>query len=67
MYYFQFKTKGGSQVKQYCDLLTKEDCRRQTGSFVACNKVNDKNDNFFFDNDKNNILLLVILFLWFHF
>lgn len=35
----KFKTKGGSQVKQYCDLLTKEDCRRQTGSFVACNKV----------------------------
>ncbi|CAL5215182.1 unnamed protein product [Lathyrus oleraceus] len=35
----KFKTKGGSQVRQYCDLLTKEDCRRQTGSFVACDKV----------------------------
>ncbi|KAK2439478.1 mRNA (2'-O-methyladenosine-N(6)-)-methyltransferase [Trifolium repens] len=35
----KFRTRGGSQVKQYCDLLTKDDCRRQTGSFVACDKV----------------------------
>ncbi|XP_027924489.1 N6-adenosine-methyltransferase MT-A70-like [Vigna unguiculata] len=35
----KFKTKGGSQVRQYCDLLTKEDCRRQSGSFIACDKV----------------------------
>jgi hypothetical protein len=35
----QFKTKGGSQLKEYCTNLTKEDCRRQTGSFVACDKV----------------------------
>ncbi|XP_057743504.1 N6-adenosine-methyltransferase MT-A70-like [Arachis stenosperma] len=35
----KFKTKGGSQVRQYCDLLTKEDCRRQSGSFIACEKV----------------------------
>ncbi|OEL25388.1 putative N6-adenosine-methyltransferase MT-A70-like, partial [Dichanthelium oligosanthes] len=31
----KFKTKGGSQLKEYCTNLTKEDCRRQTGSFVA--------------------------------
>ncbi|KAF8768645.1 hypothetical protein HU200_007197 [Digitaria exilis] len=35
----KFKTKGGSQLKEYCTNLTKEDCRRQTGSFVACEKV----------------------------
>ncbi|RCV07732.1 hypothetical protein SEVIR_1G273800v4 [Setaria viridis] len=35
----KFKTKGGSQLKEYCTNLTKEDCRRQTGSFVACDKV----------------------------
>ncbi|XP_062222478.1 probable N6-adenosine-methyltransferase MT-A70-like [Phragmites australis] len=35
----KFKTKGGSQLKEYCTNLTKEDCRRQTGSFVACGKV----------------------------
>jgi hypothetical protein len=35
----QFKTKGGSELKEYCTNLTKEDCRRQTGSFVACDKV----------------------------
>ncbi|KAL2336021.1 hypothetical protein Fmac_010467 [Flemingia macrophylla] len=35
----KFKTKGGSQVRQYCDLLTKEDCRRQSGSFIACDKT----------------------------
>ncbi|KAG5009160.1 hypothetical protein JHK87_017675 [Glycine soja] len=35
----KFKTKGGSQVRQYCDLLTKEDCRRQSGSFIACEKT----------------------------
>ncbi|PON92824.1 MT-A70-like [Trema orientale] len=35
----KFKTKGGSQLKEYCSSLTKEDCRRQTGSFVACEKV----------------------------
>ncbi|TVU27966.1 hypothetical protein EJB05_19472, partial [Eragrostis curvula] len=34
-----FKTKGGSQLKEYCTNLTKEDCRRQTGSFMACDKV----------------------------
>lgn len=37
--FFQFKTKGGSQLKEYCTNLTKEDCRVQTGSFVACDKV----------------------------
>jgi mRNA (2'-O-methyladenosine-N6-)-methyltransferase len=37
--FMQFKTKGGSQLKEYCTNLTKEDCRRQSGSFVACDKV----------------------------
>ncbi|KAL8552885.1 hypothetical protein ACS0TY_001533 [Phlomoides rotata] len=35
----KFKSKGGSQVKEYCSALTKEDCRRQCGSFMACEKV----------------------------
>ncbi|KAF9616442.1 hypothetical protein IFM89_029696 [Coptis chinensis] len=35
----KFKSKGGSQVKEYCTALTKEDCRRQSGSYVACVKV----------------------------
>lgn len=35
----KFKSKGGSQVKEYCSALTKEDCRRQSGSFFACEKV----------------------------
>lgn len=35
----RFKSKGGSQVKEYCSALTKEDCRRQTGSYSACEKV----------------------------
>ncbi|KAL1548053.1 mRNA (2'-O-methyladenosine-N(6)-)-methyltransferase [Salvia divinorum] len=35
----KFKSKGGSQVKEYCSALTKEDCRRQTVSFIACEKV----------------------------
>ncbi|KAJ6820226.1 putative N6-adenosine-methyltransferase MT-A70-like [Iris pallida] len=35
----KFKTKGGSQLKEYCTNLTKEDCRRQTGSYIACEKV----------------------------
>ncbi|CAN0910178.1 N6-adenosine-methyltransferase MT-A70-like [Linum grandiflorum] len=35
----KFKTKGGSQLKEYCSALTKEDCRRQSGSFMACEKV----------------------------
>ncbi|KAJ7952198.1 N6-adenosine-methyltransferase MT-A70-like [Quillaja saponaria] len=35
----KFKTKGGSQLKVYCSSLTKEDCRRQSGSFIACEKV----------------------------
>lgn len=35
----KFKTKGGSQLKEYCSALTKEDCRRQCGSFIACEKV----------------------------
>ncbi|XP_038982532.1 probable N6-adenosine-methyltransferase MT-A70-like [Phoenix dactylifera] len=35
----KFKTKGGSQLKEYCTHLTKEDCRRQTSSFIACEKV----------------------------
>ncbi|CAA0843237.1 N6-adenosine-methyltransferase MT-A70-like [Striga hermonthica] len=35
----KFKSKGGSQVKEYCSSLTKEDCRRQSGSFIACDKV----------------------------
>ncbi|KAJ0431342.1 putative mRNA (2'-O-methyladenosine-N(6)-)-methyltransferase [Helianthus annuus] len=35
----KFKSKGGSQVKEYCTALTKEDCRRQTGSFISCEKV----------------------------
>ncbi|KAI0499836.1 hypothetical protein KFK09_018044 [Dendrobium nobile] len=35
----KFKTKGGSQLKEYCTHLTKEDCRRQSGSFIACVKV----------------------------
>ncbi|KAA0052976.1 N6-adenosine-methyltransferase MT-A70-like [Cucumis melo var. makuwa] len=35
----KFKTKGGSQLKEYCSSLTKEDCRRQSGSFIACEKV----------------------------
>lgn len=36
---FQFKTIGGPNLKEYCTSLTKEDCRRQTGSFMACEKV----------------------------
>lgn len=39
---FQFKTKGGSQLKEYCTALTKEDCRRQSGSFIACEKVGEE-------------------------
>ncbi|XP_030511459.1 N6-adenosine-methyltransferase MT-A70-like [Rhodamnia argentea] len=35
----KFKTKGGSQLKEYCLSLTKEDCRRQSRSFIACEKV----------------------------
>uniref|UniRef100_A0A7N0UMN4 N6-adenosine-methyltransferase MT-A70-like n=1 Tax=Kalanchoe fedtschenkoi TaxID=63787 RepID=A0A7N0UMN4_KALFE len=35
----KFKTKGGSQLKEYCTALTKEDCRRQNGSYIACEKV----------------------------
>ncbi|KAF5205627.1 N6-adenosine-methyltransferase catalytic subunit [Thalictrum thalictroides] len=35
----KFKSKGGSQVKEYCTAVTKEDCRRQSGSYVACGKV----------------------------
>ncbi|KAK4730174.1 hypothetical protein R3W88_023162 [Solanum pinnatisectum] len=35
----KFKSKGGSQVKEYCSALTKEDCRRQAGSYIACDKV----------------------------
>nr|GFA36640.1 N6-adenosine-methyltransferase MT-A70-like [Tanacetum cinerariifolium] len=35
----KFKSKGGSQVKEYCTSLTKEDCRRQSGSFISCEKV----------------------------
>ncbi|GAU31451.1 hypothetical protein TSUD_72320 [Trifolium subterraneum] len=35
----KFKSRGGFKLKEYCDLLTKEDCRRQTGSFVACDKT----------------------------
>ncbi|KAL6556237.1 hypothetical protein OROGR_005525 [Orobanche gracilis] len=35
----RFKSKDGSQVKEYCSAVTKEDCRRQTGSFIACDKV----------------------------
>ncbi|XP_076900875.1 putative N(6)-adenosine-methyltransferase MT-A70-like [Bidens hawaiensis] len=35
----KFKSKGGSQVKEYCTSLTKEDCRRLSGSFISCEKV----------------------------
>ncbi|CAN6713322.1 unnamed protein product [Malus baccata var. baccata] len=35
----KFKTKGGSQLKEYCSSLTKEDCRRQSNSILACEKV----------------------------
>ncbi|KAI4299731.1 hypothetical protein L6164_033162 [Bauhinia variegata] len=35
----KFKTKGPTQLKVYCSALTKEDCRRQSGSFIACDKV----------------------------
>ncbi|KAL2649644.1 hypothetical protein R1flu_017772 [Riccia fluitans] len=35
----KFKTKGGSALKEYCPALTKEDCRRHRGSFMACEKV----------------------------
>ncbi|KAI9175070.1 hypothetical protein LWI28_026908 [Acer negundo] len=35
----KFKSKGGSQVKEYCSSLTKEDCRLKSGSFTACEKV----------------------------
>ncbi|KAJ6833192.1 putative N6-adenosine-methyltransferase MT-A70-like [Iris pallida] len=35
----KFKSKGGSQLKEYCTKLTKEDCRHQTGSYIACDKV----------------------------
>ncbi|XP_058104888.1 probable N6-adenosine-methyltransferase MT-A70-like [Magnolia sinica] len=35
----KFKTKGGSQLKEYCLNLTKEDCRRQSVLYTACDKV----------------------------
>ena len=35
-------------MRQYCDLLTKEDCRRQSGSFIACEKVSDKDSIILF-------------------
>ncbi|KAB1215527.1 N6-adenosine-methyltransferase MT-A70-like [Morella rubra] len=35
----KFKTIGGPNLKEYCTSLTKEDCRRQSGSFMACEKV----------------------------
>lgn len=35
----KFKSKGGPNVKYYCSALTKEDCRRQSGSFTPCEKV----------------------------
>ncbi|KAF5460506.1 hypothetical protein F2P56_020370 [Juglans regia] len=35
----KFKTIGGPNLKEYCSSLTKEDCRRQSGSFMACEKV----------------------------
>ncbi|XP_073132905.1 N(6)-adenosine-methyltransferase MT-A70-like [Henckelia pumila] len=35
----KFKSKGGSQVKEYCSALTKEDCRHQSVLYVACEKV----------------------------
>ncbi|KAI5064020.1 hypothetical protein GOP47_0020690 [Adiantum capillus-veneris] len=35
----KFKTKGGSVLKEYCPNLTKEDCRRQRNSYIACDKV----------------------------
>ncbi|XVF12898.1 hypothetical protein REPUB_Repub08aG0159500 [Reevesia pubescens] len=38
----KFKSKGGSQVREYCSALTKEDCRRQSGTFLACKKVHFK-------------------------
>ncbi|KAF7114749.1 hypothetical protein RHSIM_RhsimUnG0077100 [Rhododendron simsii] len=41
-YHASFKTKGGSQLKEYCTALTKEDCRRQSGSFIACEKVGEE-------------------------
>ncbi|KAI6701950.1 hypothetical protein NL676_011086 [Syzygium grande] len=41
----KFKTKGGSQLKEYCLSLTKEDCRRQSGSFIACEKVHFRANN----------------------
>ena len=37
--YLQFKSKGGSALKEYCEFLTKEDCRRNRQSFFACEKV----------------------------
>ncbi|XP_022737968.1 N6-adenosine-methyltransferase MT-A70-like [Durio zibethinus] len=38
----KFKSKGGSQVREYCSALTKEDCRRQSGTFLPCKKVHFK-------------------------
>ncbi|KAI4297110.1 hypothetical protein L6164_037014 [Bauhinia variegata] len=38
----KFKTKGPTQLKVYCSSLTKEDCRRQSGSIIACDKVHFK-------------------------
>ncbi|GLJ19079.1 hypothetical protein SUGI_0342700 [Cryptomeria japonica] len=35
----KFKSKGGTQLKEYCKALTKEDCRRQRCSIIACEKV----------------------------
>ncbi|XP_047252722.1 N6-adenosine-methyltransferase MT-A70-like isoform X2 [Capsicum annuum] len=35
----KFKSKGGSQVKEYCSALTKEDCRCQSRSYIACDKT----------------------------
>ena len=38
----KFNSKGDSQVKEYCLALTKEDCLRQSDSFLACKKVHLK-------------------------
>lgn len=35
----KFKSKGGSQVKEYCKSLTIEDCQRNSGSYIPCEKV----------------------------
>ncbi|EIE25150.1 MT-A70-domain-containing protein [Coccomyxa subellipsoidea C-169] len=35
----RFKTEGGSQIREYCPHLTKDDCRRAHASMFPCHRV----------------------------